>query len=98
MSPHKILVIDDDLDMCTLLQRFLMRKGFEVVVANSGSAGLEALKEHAPGGFDGFQAWRYGGRGCSEKRAGPQSRFAGVCHDRLFRYSRGHRCHQTGRR
>jgi len=48
MSPHKILVIDDDLDMCTLLQRFLMRKGFEVVVANSGSAGLEALKEHAP--------------------------------------------------
>ncbi|AEE49506.1 sigma-54-dependent transcriptional regulator [Haliscomenobacter hydrossis] len=44
MSQAKILVIDDDLDLCTLLQRFLSRKGYEVVTAHSGAAGIAAAE------------------------------------------------------
>lgn len=39
----KILVIDDDIDICNLLNRFLTRKGFEVDTAMSGKAGLEKI-------------------------------------------------------
>ena len=46
MSQAKILVIDDDLDLCTLLQRFLSRKGYEVMVAHSGAAGIAAAEAH----------------------------------------------------
>lgn len=44
MSQAKILTIDDDLDLCLLLQRFLSRKGYEVVTAHSGAAGIAAAK------------------------------------------------------
>ena len=44
MSRAKILTIDDDLDLCLLLQRFLTRKGYEVVTAHSGAAGMAAAK------------------------------------------------------
>ncbi len=39
----KILVIDDDLDICNLLSRFLSRKGYEVDTAMSGKGGLEKI-------------------------------------------------------
>lgn len=39
----KILVIDDDVDICSLLQRFLTKNGFEVTCAYSASKGIEAL-------------------------------------------------------
>lgn len=39
----KILVIDDDIDICNLLQRFLTRKGYEVETAMSGKAALEKI-------------------------------------------------------
>ena len=39
----KILVIDDDLDICNLLSRFLTRKGYEVDTAMSGKGGLEKI-------------------------------------------------------
>jgi len=42
---EKILVIDDDLEICTLLQRFLSRKGYEVMVAHSGAEGIKKAKE-----------------------------------------------------
>lgn len=45
----KLLIIDDDLDMCMLLSKFLSRKGFEVETAHSGSKGLLKFKE---GNFD----------------------------------------------
>ena len=45
----RILIIDDDLDMCLLLSRFLQRKGFEVVTAPSGSKGISTFKD---GKFD----------------------------------------------
>ena len=41
----KILIIDDDMDMCQLLARFLQRKGFETATASNGSKGIAAFKE-----------------------------------------------------
>ena len=45
---QKILVVDDDNDMCLLLNRFLTRNGFEVSIAHSGSTALDWLKKHTP--------------------------------------------------
>lgn len=47
MMMKKILVIDDDPDICLLLQRFLKRHDFEVVAVNSGTSGLAALEKEA---------------------------------------------------
>jgi two-component system response regulator HydG len=41
----KILVIDDDVDICTLLSRFLGKKGFEVATAHTGNQAVELLKK-----------------------------------------------------
>lgn len=41
----KILIIDDDLDMCLLLSKFLSKKGYEVETAHSGNKGLAKFKE-----------------------------------------------------
>ncbi|MFN0036699.1 MAG: sigma-54-dependent transcriptional regulator [Saprospiraceae bacterium] len=46
---EKILIIDDDLDICTLLHRFLTRKGYEVQSANSGREGIRAAEAQMPG-------------------------------------------------
>lgn len=46
--PKKILVIDDDNDMCLLLNRFLTRNGYEVATTNSGTAAIEWLKKNNP--------------------------------------------------
>jgi two-component system, NtrC family, response regulator HydG len=51
MHPNKnicmkrILIIDDDVDMCTLLGNFLQRKGFEAVTCQTGNKGIEKFKE-----------------------------------------------------
>ena len=39
-----ILIIDDDMDMCNLLSRFLQRKGFETDMAFTGAKGLAKFK------------------------------------------------------
>ena len=44
----KILVIDDDNDMCLLLNRFLSRHGYEVAGINSGKAAIEWMKKSTP--------------------------------------------------
>lgn len=41
----RILIIDDDLDMCSLLSRYLQRKGYETEVAHSGAKGIAKVKE-----------------------------------------------------
>jgi len=41
----KILIIDDDIDMCQLLSRFLQRKGFETDIATNGNKGVAKFKE-----------------------------------------------------
>lgn len=45
----RILIIDDDADMCTLLDRFLTKNGYEVDTAHSGKKGIEKFKA---GSFD----------------------------------------------
>jgi len=43
---QKILVVDDDKDMCFLLERFLSKHGFEVIACFNGKRALEVLDEH----------------------------------------------------
>src|SRR5690349_25083112 len=41
----RILIIDDDMDMCALLSRFLQRNGFETEAAHTGQKGLAKFNE-----------------------------------------------------
>ena len=45
---EKILVIDDDIDICHLLKRFLSKNNYEVATAHSGKTGLKLLEEFQP--------------------------------------------------
>lgn len=45
---QKILVIDDDPDICLLLKRFLSKNNFEVEIAANGKAGLDKLEAFRP--------------------------------------------------
>lgn len=45
---QRILVIDDDTDICLLLRRFLSKNGFEVAVAHNGATGLTVLEDFHP--------------------------------------------------
>ena len=42
----KILIIDDDTDICQLLDRFLKRKGHDTSYVTSGKKALTYLKEN----------------------------------------------------
>ncbi len=44
----KVLIIDDDLDMCRLLERFLIRNNFEVRFAHTGKKGIEEVQNFPP--------------------------------------------------
>ena len=41
---EKILIIDDDQDICLLLQKYLSKKGYEAFVVNSGKEAEDWLK------------------------------------------------------
>jgi two-component system, NtrC family, response regulator HydG len=41
----RILIIDDDMDMCNLLGRFLQKKGFGTDASHSGNKGIAKFKE-----------------------------------------------------
>jgi two-component system, NtrC family, response regulator HydG len=43
-----ILIIDDDLDICALLTRYLTKNAFQVSVVNSGKAALASVNENIP--------------------------------------------------
>ncbi len=45
---HKILVIDDDMDICHLLKKFLSKHNYEVATAHNGALGLKLLEEMQP--------------------------------------------------
>lgn len=45
---QRILVIDDDTDICLLLRRFLSKNGYEVAIAQNGQTGLSLLEEFSP--------------------------------------------------
>ncbi len=42
--PKKILIIDDDADLCMLLSRFLIKNGYEADTAHSGNKGIGKYK------------------------------------------------------
>ena len=41
MANEKILVVDDDANICELLRLYLTKEGYQVTVANDGEEGLE---------------------------------------------------------
>lgn len=45
---HSVLVVEDDVEIATLLRRLLEAEGYRVVVAPDGEAGLSELKRSAP--------------------------------------------------
>ena len=48
MSAGKILVVDDDQNICELLRLYIEKEGFEVRIANDGRKALEIFEEQNP--------------------------------------------------
>ena len=48
MSADKILVVDDDLNICELLRLYLEKEGFEVAIANDGASAVSVFREENP--------------------------------------------------
>lgn len=45
---HKILVVDDDLNICELLKLYLENEGYTVYTANDGKAAVDAFEAKSP--------------------------------------------------
>ena len=45
---YKILVVDDDVNICDILRMYLEREGYEVKIANDGAEGVESFKRFEP--------------------------------------------------
>ena len=45
---NKILVVDDEKNICELLRLYLEKEGYEVFMANDGEAAVQSVKEHGP--------------------------------------------------
>src|SRR4029077_17524910 len=41
----RLLIVDDDMELCSLLKEFLQREGFTVECVHDGRSGLEAAKQ-----------------------------------------------------
>ena len=48
MDSKKILVVDDDVNICELLRLYLEKDGFDVVVANDGEDALKCAQVNNP--------------------------------------------------
>ena len=57
MANEKILVVDDDANICELLRLYLTKEGYQVTTAGDGEEGLEKFKPD--------QA-RHGAAGCDD--------------------------------
>jgi len=44
--PNRILIIDDDVELCELLRDYLAAEGFAVEAVHDGESGAERVKEH----------------------------------------------------
>src|SRR4051812_45986320 len=44
----KILIVEDDLDTSALLNRFLSKNGYEIVMANTGNKGISLFDSERP--------------------------------------------------
>ena len=67
MNKTKVLVIDDDMNICELIRLYLEKEGYEVKTVYNGKTGLEAFSEFTPNiavldimlpGMDGWQVCR----------------------------------------
>ena len=45
---YKILIVDDDVNICELLRLYLQKEGYETVVANDGQQAVEAALKETP--------------------------------------------------
>ena len=48
MAVEKILVVDDDTNICELLRLYLEKEGYDVVIANNGAEAVRILQEQTP--------------------------------------------------
>ena len=48
MNAEKILVVDDDLNICELLRLYLTKEGYNVVIANDGVSAVTMFQEERP--------------------------------------------------
>ena len=48
MANEKILVVDDDVNICELLRLYLTKEGYQVTIANDGEEGLEKFNQVKP--------------------------------------------------
>ena len=48
MNAEKILVVDDDLNICELLRLYLTKEGYDVVIVNDGASAVTAFREESP--------------------------------------------------
>lgn len=48
MANEKILVVDDDTNICELLRLYLIKEGYQVTTANDGEEGLEKFNQLKP--------------------------------------------------
>jgi len=44
----KVLIVDDEIDLCLLLKSYFTRKGYEVAIAYTLASGLDQLKNFCP--------------------------------------------------
>ena len=67
MASGKILIVDDDLNICELLRLYVEKEGFETSIANDGEAALNLFETFSPDlilldimlpGLDGWQVCR----------------------------------------
>ena len=48
MATEKILVVDDDTNICELLRLYLEKEGYDVVIANNGADAVKVFQEQTP--------------------------------------------------
>lgn len=48
MSMGKILVVDDDINICELLRLYIEKEGFDVIIANDGGQAITKFKTEKP--------------------------------------------------
>lgn len=67
MYKHKVLVIDDDVNICELIRLYLEKEGYEVLSVYNGKDGIQAFSDYSPNlvildimlpGADGWQVCR----------------------------------------
>jgi DNA-binding NtrC family response regulator len=49
MNSSRIVIVDDEVDMCWVLERFLRHRGYDVATAGTGEQGLALLQQPGVG-------------------------------------------------